>query len=162
MASAFTACIVFSFLRYSIVIMSSKHNNNVVKKETCNHLKTKIQIIKSYSGSFSLIYVGSRSHCLRFSFFQIIQTQNHPNTAQSPTSRLWCLSNSCDALQAHMHPIHKLGNANTVASYHNYQTLIRNNTAIIAAGNVYRTLYGWHVCWDQVHHNTTQDRNPVP
>ena len=36
--------------------------------------------------------------------------QNHPNTAQSPTLRLWYLSNYHDALQAHMHPLHKLGN----------------------------------------------------
>ena len=51
--------------------------------------------------------------------------QNHPNTAQSPTSRLWYLSNYHDALQAHMHPLHKLENAN--ANYHeNYQTLIKN------------------------------------
>jgi hypothetical protein len=30
--------------------------------------------------------------------------QNHPNTAQSPISRLWYLSNYHDALQTHMHP----------------------------------------------------------
>jgi hypothetical protein len=50
---------------------------------------------------------------------QIIR--NQPSTAQSPTSRLWYLSNYYhDALQAHMHPLHKLGNANTVANYHEY------------------------------------------
>ena len=42
--------------------------------------------------------------------------QKHPNTAQSPTSRLWYLSNYHDASQAHMHPLHKLGNANIVAT----------------------------------------------
>jgi hypothetical protein len=36
---------------------------------------------------------------------------NQPNTAQSPTSRLWYLSNYHDASQAHMHLLHKLGNA---------------------------------------------------
>jgi hypothetical protein len=37
--------------------------------------------------------------------------QNHPNTAQSPTSRrFWYLTNyHDDALQAYMHPLHKLG-----------------------------------------------------
>jgi hypothetical protein len=50
--------------------------------------------------------------------------QNHPNTAHSPTLMLWFLSNYHDVLQAHMHPLHKLGNANTEASYHEYyQTL---------------------------------------
>ena len=34
--------------------------------------------------------------------------QNNPNTAQSPISRLWYLSNYHDALQAHMHPLRKL------------------------------------------------------
>ena len=46
--------------------------------------------------------------------------QNNVSTAQSPTSRLWCLSIYHDALQAHMHPLHKLGNTNTVADYHEY------------------------------------------
>jgi hypothetical protein len=64
--------------------------------------------------------------------------QNHPNTAQSPTSWLWYLSNYHDALQAHMHPLHKLGNANTIANYHEYyQTLIKNGTANGAASNAY-------------------------
>ena len=40
--------------------------------------------------------------------------QNNVSTAQSPTSRLWCLSIYHDALQAHMHPLHKLGHVNTV------------------------------------------------
>ena len=42
---------------------------------------------------------------------------------------LWYLSNYHDALQAHMHPLQKLGNANTVANYHEYyQILIKNGT----------------------------------
>jgi len=54
---------------------------------------------------------------------QILQRQ--PNTAQLPTSRLWYLSNYHGAMQAYMHPQHKLGNANTVANNHEYyQTLI--------------------------------------
>ena len=37
-----------------------------------------------------------------------------------------------------MHPLHKLGNANTIANYHEYyQTLIKNGTANGAASNAY-------------------------
>ena len=43
-------------------------------------------------------------------------------------------------MQAHVHPLHKLRNANTVANYHeNYQTLIKNGTANGAASNAYLT-----------------------
>ena len=67
---------------------------------------------------------------------QILQHQ--PNTAQSPTLRFWYLTNYHDALQAHMHLLYKLGNANTVANYHEYyQTLIKNGTATGAASNAY-------------------------
>jgi len=48
-----------------------------------------------------------------------------------------------------MHPLHKLGNANIIANYHeyyhayndlpDYQTLIRNGTASRAASNAYLT-----------------------
>jgi hypothetical protein len=39
-----------------------------------------------------------------------------------------------------MHPLHKLGNANTVANYHeHYQTLVKNGTANGAASNAYIT-----------------------
>jgi hypothetical protein len=38
---------------------------------------------------------------------------------ESQQPRLWYLSNYHDALQAHMHPLHKLGNANFVANYQN-------------------------------------------
>jgi hypothetical protein len=62
------------------------------------------------------------------------------NTTQSPTSRLWYLSNYHDALQAHMHPLHKLGIANTIANDHEYyQTLLKNSTANGAASNAYLT-----------------------
>jgi hypothetical protein len=40
-----------------------------------------------------------------------------------------------------MYPLHKLGNANTIASYHGYyQTLTTNSTASGAASNAYLTL----------------------
>ena len=46
------------------------------------------------------------------------------------------LCNYLDALQAHLHPLHKLGNANIVANYHEYYlTLIKNGTANGAANN---------------------------
>jgi hypothetical protein len=39
-----------------------------------------------------------------------------------------------------MHPIHKLGNANTIATYHEYhQNLIKNGAANGAASNAYLT-----------------------
>jgi hypothetical protein len=38
-----------------------------------------------------------------------------------------------------MHPLHKLGNANTVADYQEYHTLIKNGTANGAASNAYLT-----------------------
>ena len=56
--------------------------------------------------------------------------QNHPNTTQSPTLRLQYLSHYHDTLQAHMHSLHKLENANNIANYHEYyQTLIKSGTA---------------------------------
>ncbi len=40
------------------------------------------------------------------------------------------LPNKCDALQARMHKVHKLGNAQTDASYYTYyQNLIKNRSA---------------------------------
>jgi len=67
--------------------------------------------------------------------------QNRPNSAQSPTSRLWYPSNYHDALQAHMHHLHKLGNASTKANYHEYyQTHIKNGRANEAASNAYLTV----------------------
>jgi len=66
-------------------------------------------------------------------------TQSQPS--QSPTSRRWYLSNYHDTLQAHMHPLHKLGNANTAANFHEYyQTLLKNSTANGAASNAYLTV----------------------
>ena len=83
--------------------------------------------------------LGAAPHDWGFAKNDIIQ--NYPNTAQSPpTSRLWYLSNYHDALQAHMHPLHKLGNANTVANYlEYYRTLIINGTANGAASKAYLT-----------------------
>ena len=58
--------------------------------------------------------------------------------AHPPPPRLWYLPNHRDALQAHMHLLHKLGNAKTEANYHAYyQTLIKDGTANGAASNAY-------------------------
>jgi hypothetical protein len=61
------------------------------------------------------------------------QTHNHihtTNMSHSPPPKLWCLPNLRDALQAHMHLLHKLGNTKTEANYHAYyQTLIKDGTA---------------------------------
>ena len=71
------------------------------------------------------------------------QTHNHTHTtnmAHSPPPKLWYLPNHHDALQAHMHLLHKLGNAKTEANYHAYyQTLIKDGTANGAASNAYLT-----------------------
>jgi len=59
--------------------------------------------------------------------------------AHSPLPKLWYLPNHRDALQAHMHFLHKLGNAKTEANYHAYyQTLINGATsnAYLASSNV--------------------------
>jgi hypothetical protein len=71
------------------------------------------------------------------------QTHNHTHTtnmAHSPPQKLWYLPNHRDALQAHMHFLHKLGNAKTEANYHAYyQTLIKDGTANGATSNAYLT-----------------------
>ena len=72
------------------------------------------------------------------------QTQTHKHThtnmAHSPPPKLWYLPNHRDALQAHMHFLHKLGNAKTEAKYHAYyQTLIKDDTANGATSNAYLT-----------------------
>ena len=64
---------------------------------------------------------------------QIIQI--HSNTAQSPSSRLWYLSNYHDALQAHMHPLHKLGNAKSVANYHGYNPQLDSALHVLSDAN---------------------------
>ena len=62
------------------------------------------------------------------------------NTAHSPPPKLWYLPNHRDALQAHVHLLHKLGNAKTEANYHAYyQTLIKDGTANGATSNAYLT-----------------------
>jgi hypothetical protein len=73
------------------------------------------------------------------------QTQTHNNThttnmAHSPPPKLWYLPNHRDAFQAHMHLLHKLGNAKTEANYRAYyQTLIKDGTANGATSNTYLT-----------------------
>ena len=60
--------------------------------------------------------------------------------AHSPPPKLWYLPNHRDALQEHMHFLHKLGNAKTEANYHAYyQTLIKDGTANGATSNAYLT-----------------------
>jgi hypothetical protein len=78
---------------------------------------------------------GSTCPCTRKSSAQIWQTHMHVrtlsnNSCLSPPPKLWYLPNHRDALQAHMHFLHKLGNAKTEANYHAYyQTLITDGTA---------------------------------
>ena len=60
--------------------------------------------------------------------------------AHPPPPRLWYLPNHRGALQAHMHLLHKLGNAKNEAHYHAYyQTLMKDGTANGAASNAYLT-----------------------
>ena len=60
--------------------------------------------------------------------------------AHSPPPKLRYLPNHRDALQVHMHLIHKLGNAKTEANYHAYyQTIIKDGTANGATSNAYLT-----------------------
>jgi len=71
------------------------------------------------------------------------RTHNHTHTtnmAHSPPPKLWYLPNHRDALQAHMHFLHKLGNAKTEAKYYAYyQTLIKDGTANGAISNAHLT-----------------------
>jgi hypothetical protein len=71
------------------------------------------------------------------------QTHNHTHTtnkAHSPPPKLQYLPNHRDALRAHMHLLHKLGNAKTESNYHAYyQTLIKDGTANGATSNAYLT-----------------------
>jgi hypothetical protein len=73
------------------------------------------------------------------------QTQTHiytytTNIAHSPPPKLRYLPNHRDALQAHMHLLHKPGNAKAEANYHAYyQTLIKDGTANGATSNAYLT-----------------------
>jgi len=48
------------------------------------------------------------------------------------------LPNKCDALQAHMHKVHKLGNAQTDTSYYTYyQNLIKSKSAHSKISNAF-------------------------
>ena len=81
-----------------------------------------LNLITTYSADTSIGIAGPKKNpfyniywlAKKYEEHRIIQ--NNPNTAQSPISRLWYLSNYHDALRAHMHPLHKLGNTNTVAN----------------------------------------------
>ena len=67
---------------------------------------------------------------------------SYPYNKHGPFSshKLWYLPNHRDALKAHMHLLHKLGNAKTEANYHAYyQTLIKDGTANGATSNAYLT-----------------------
>ena len=114
-----------------MLIKSNKHADALARKSITTYTDiadTSIKIAGPEGNPIYNIYWLAK----KYEEHQI--RQNHPNTAQAPTSRLWYLSNLHDALQAHMHPLHKLGNANTVANYHEYyQTLIQNGTANGAA-----------------------------
>jgi len=60
--------------------------------------------------------------------------------AHPPPPVLWYLPNHRDALQAHMHLLHKPGNAKIEANYHAYyQTLIKDGTANGATSNAHLT-----------------------
>jgi len=62
--------------------------------------------------------------------------------AHSPPPKLWYLPNHRDALQAHKHFFHKLGNAKAEAKYHAYyQTFIKDGTANGATSNAYLTSF---------------------
>jgi hypothetical protein len=72
------------------------------------------------------------------------QTHTHTNTtnmAHSPPPKLWYLLNHHDALQAHMHHLHKLGNAKTEQSELPcvLPDRIKDGTANAAASNAYLT-----------------------
>ena len=65
---------------------------------------------------------------------------HHVNMTHSPPPKLWYLPNHHDALQAHMHLLHKLRNSKIIANYHAYyQTLIKDGTANGATSNAYLT-----------------------
>ncbi len=52
------------------------------------------------------------------------------------------LPNKRDALQAHTHKVHKLGNAQTDTSYYTYQNLIKNKSAHSKISNAFRSTPG--------------------
>jgi len=81
---------------------------------------------------------------------RIWRTPNHIEITQTQPSHLLQGSGTNpiyhDALQAHMHPLHKLGLTNTIENYHEYyQTPIKNGTANGAASNAYLTAPYVHV-----------------
>ena len=79
-------------------------------------------------------------HCRFASLCSLLHPTLTTNMAPSPPPKLGYLPNHRDALQAHMHFLHKLGNAKTEANYHAYyQTLIKDGTANGAVSNAYLT-----------------------
>jgi len=81
--------------------------------------------------------------------------------AHSPPPKLWYPPNHRDALQAHMHLFHKLGNAKIEANYHAYyQTLIKDGTANGAASNAYLTSSNVSLR-PNVYHYEIQNRHPI-
>jgi len=93
------------------------------------------------------------------------QTQTHHHThttnmAHSPPPKIWYLPNHRDALQAHMHFLHKLGNAKTESNYHAfYQTLIKDGTANGSISNAYLT--SSDVPFETKCHYEIQNRHPI-
>ncbi len=66
------------------------------------------------------------------------------------------LPNNCDALQAHMHKVHKLGNAQTNTIYYTYyQNLIKNKSAHSKISNAFWSLSG------MFHKERDSDQIPV-
>ena len=81
--------------------------------------------------------------------------------AHSPPAKLWYLPNHRDSLQAHMHLLHKLGNAKIEANYHAYyQTLIKDGTA---NGAISKCLPNIIRCplQDRMYHYEIQNRHPI-
>ncbi len=74
--------------------------------------------------------------------------QTHPiidngNQSQTYQPHLRYLPNKRNALQAHMHKVHKLGNAQTDISYYTYyQNLIKNKSAHSKIGNAFWSIPG--------------------
>jgi len=65
------------------------------------------------------------------------------NQSQPYQPHMRYLPNKCDALQAHMHKVHKLGNAQTDTSYYTYyQILIKNKSAHSKLRNFFWSIPG--------------------
>ena len=80
--------------------------------------------------------------------------------AHSPPPKLCNLPNHHDALQAHVHLLHKLGNAKTETNYHAYQTLIKDGTANGAVSIAYVTSSDVPFK-TKMYHYEIQNRHPI-